>query len=291
VEIDKAVVDALSGPMTHLVRNSMDHGIEMPEARAAAGKPRAAVLRVAAVHLGDKVRIEVSDDGRGMDGRFLTQRAVDKGVITAEQASRLSDQEALELVFRPGFSTKEQVSDLSGRGVGMDVVKETTNKLRGRLSIDTRLGQGTRVAMEFPLTLAVLPVLYMRVRQEVYALPISAIDSLTDLEIQRVHRMAGSVSYRLDGARTIPLVDLGAILQGRPIRLGRESAEGVLTERGLFVVSEVLGNEDSVVKPIDFFSGRNLYQGATISGQGNVVLILDAGALSAAAAANGGGEL
>jgi two-component system chemotaxis sensor kinase CheA len=172
----------------------------------------------------------------------------------------------------------------------MDVVKQTTNKLRGRLSIDTRPGQGTRIAMEFPLTLAVLPVLYVRVRQEVYALPVSAIDSLTDLESHRVHSLAGNVSYSLDGTRTIPLVDLGAILQERPIRLGGESAEGVLTERGLFVVSEVLGNEDAVVKPIDFFTGRNLYQGATISGQGNVVLILDAGALSAAAAARAEGD-
>ena len=285
VEIDKTVVDALSGPMTHLVRNSLDHGIELPSVRAAANKPPSALLRIAATHLGDKVRIEVSDDGKGIDRRFVTQKAIDKRVITAEQAAHLSEQEALELVFRPGFSTKEQASDLSGRGVGMDVVKETTNKLRGRLSIETQLGHGTRVAMEFPLTLAVLPVLYLRVRQDIYALPISAIDSLTDLEDHRVHRLAGRVTYRVTGTQTVPLVDLGAILQDRPFRLGAESVEGVLTERGLFVVSEVLGNEDSVVKPIDFLTGRNLYQGATISGQGNVVLILDAGALSAAASA------
>jgi two-component system chemotaxis sensor kinase CheA len=285
VEIDKTVVDALSAPMTHLVRNSLDHGIELPNVRAAANKPPSALLRIAATHLGDKVRIEVSDDGKGIDRRFVTQKAIDKGVITAEQAAHLSEQEALELVFRPGFSTKEQASDLSGRGVGMDVVKETTSKLRGRLSIETHLGQGTLIAMEFPLTLAVLPVLYLRVRQDIYALPISAIDSLTDLEDHRVHRLAGRVTYRVSGTQTVPLVDLGAILQGRPFRLGAESVEGVLTERGLFVVSEVLGNEDSVVKPIDFLTGRNLYQGATISGQGNVVLILDAGALSAAAAA------
>jgi two-component system chemotaxis sensor kinase CheA len=165
------------------------------------------------------------------------------------------------------------------------VVKESTARLRGRLAIDTQIGQGTRVAMEFPLSLAVLPVLYLRVRQDIYALPISAIDSLTDLEENRVHRLAGRVTYRVDGTQTVPLVDLGAILQDRPMRLGAECVEGVLTERGLFVVSEVLGNEDSVVKPIDFLTGRNLYQGATISGDGNVVLILDAGALSAANAA------
>jgi len=290
VEIDKTVVDALSGPMTHLVRNSLDHGIELPEVRKSANKVPAAVLRVVAIHLGDRVRIEVSDDGQGIDRRLIVQKAIEKRVITPEQGARLSEQEALELVFRPGFSTKDKATDLSGRGVGMDVVKETTDKLRGRLSIDTTVGKGTRVAMEFPLTLAVLPVLYLRVRQDIYALPISAIDSLTDIEEHRVHRLAGRVTYRLDGTHTVPVVDLGGILQGRPLRLGRETVEGVLTERGLFVVSEVLGNEDSVVKPIDFLEGSSLYQGATISGRGNVVLILDAAALGAAAAALEGGR-
>jgi len=283
VEIDKTVVDALSGPIVHIVRNSLDHGIESQETRKRTNKPVAAVLRIAAVHLGDRVRIEISDDGQGIDRRLVTRKAVEKGVITEDTAAHLSDQDALELIFRPGFSTKEQASELSGRGVGMDVVKQTTDKLRGRLSIDTQLGQGTKISMEFPLTLAVLPVLYLRVRQDVYALPVSAIDSLTDLEEHRVHRLAGHVTYRVDGTQTVPLVDLGAVLQNQPLRLGAESVEGVLTERGLFVVSEVLGNEDSVVKPIDFLADGSLYQGATISGRGSVVLILDAGALSAAA--------
>ena len=288
VEIDKTVVDALSGPLTHLVRNSLDHGIEMPEVRAAAGKPSTAVLRVAAIHLGDKVRIEVNDDGKGIDRRVVLQKAIEKDVVTAEQAAHLSEKDSLELIFRRGFSTKEEASDLSGRGVGMDVVKETTHRLRGRLSIDTTLGQGTRIAMEFPLTLAVLPVLYLRLRQDTYALPISSIDSLTDLEESRVHWLDGHATYRLDGTHTIPLVDLGDILQGNPLRMGSESVEGVLTERGLFIVSEVLGNEDSVVKPIDFLTLRNWYQGATISGRGSVVLILDATALSSAAPAAAG---
>ncbi len=290
VEIDKTVVDALSGPMTHLVRNSLDHGIELPEVRKSANKPPAALLRIAAIHLGDKVRIEVSDDGKGIDSRVIMQKAIEKEVITAEQAAQFSEQEALELIFCPGFSTKEQATDLSGRGVGMDVVKKTTDKLRGRLAIDTRLGQGTRIAMEFPLTLAVLPVLYLRVRQDVYALPVSAIDCLMDLEDHRVHRLAGRLTYRVDGSNTVPMVDLGAVLQSRPMRLGNESVEGILTERGLFVVSEVLGNEDSVVKPIDFLAAPSLYQGATISGRGDVVLILDAAAMSATAAALEGGS-
>ncbi|MFZ0704572.1 MAG: chemotaxis protein CheA [Candidatus Korobacteraceae bacterium] len=282
VEIDKTVVDSLSAPLTHLIRNSLDHGIETPGERTATGKSPTALLRVLAIHLGDKVRIEVSDDGKGIDRRAVTQKAVEKGVITPEQAANLSEQDALELIFRPGFSTKETASDLSGRGVGMDVVKQTTQKLRGRIFIDTHRGQGTTVAMEFPLTMAVLPVLYLRLRGDIYALPIASIDSLIDLEDHRIHRLAGRVTYRVSGTQTVPLVDLGAVLQDRPLRVGNESIEGVLTERGLFIVSEVLGNEDSVVKPIDFLNGQNLYQGATISGRGNVVLILDAGALSEA---------
>ena len=279
VEIDKTVVDALSGPMTHLIRNSLDHGIELPEVRQASGKSREATIRVAAIHLGDKVRIEVSDDGCGIDRQFVTQKAVDKGVITQEQAARLSEQEALELIFRPGFSTKDQATDLSGRGVGMDVVRETVRKLRGRLDIQTRLGLSTSIAMEFPLTMAVLPVLYLRLRREIYALPISSIDSLLDIQEHRIHRMGGRSVYRVDDTLVTPMVDLGALLHERPLRLGSEPMEGVLTERGLFMVSEVLGNEDSVVKPIDFLAERNWYQGATISGKGQVVLILDPGAL------------
>jgi len=283
VEIDKTVVDALSGPIMHLIRNSLDHGIELPEVRKRANKPVAAVLRVTAIHLGDRVRIEVADDGKGIDRRLVVRKAVEKGVITGDEAAHLSDQDALELIFRPGFSTKEQASELSGRGVGMDVVKKTTDKLRGRLSVNTQLGQGTTISMEFPLTMAVLPVLYLRVRQDTYALPTSAIDSLIDVEENRVHRITGHASYRVDGTQTVPLVDLGAVLQNRPLEMSAESIEGVLTEHGLFVVSEVLGDEDSVVKPIDFLPDGSLYQGATISGRGSVVLILDAGALSAAA--------
>jgi two-component system, chemotaxis family, sensor kinase CheA len=289
VEIDKTVVDALSAPLTHLVRNSLDHGIETPDVRRVANKACPAVLSVAAIHSGDKVRIEVADDGQGIDHRLVTQKAVEKGIITSQQAARLTEQEALELIFCPGFSTKQETSNLSGRGVGMDVVKQTTHRLRGRVSIDTRPGLGTRIAMEFPLTLAVLPVLYLRLRHHIYALPISVIDSLAELEEYRVHRVAGRTLYRVDSTNTVPLVDLGAILQASPMRPGSESVEGILTERGLFVVSEVLGNEDSVVKPIDFLPGQSWYQGATISGEGGVVLILDAGALSATASSVGEG--
>nr|WP_264317460.1 ATP-binding protein [Acidithiobacillus caldus] len=275
VEIDKTVVDALSAPLTHLLRNSLDHGIEYPAEREALGKPREARIRVAAVHLGDKVRIEVSDDGHGIDAQKVAAKAVEKGLITAEQATRLSEQDAIELIFRPGFSTNERVTDISGRGVGMDVVRETTRALRGRLDLTTQAGQGTTVALEFPLTLAVLPVLYLRLRREIYALPISSINGLLDIDPRRQHHLGGQSVYRVDSDNVVPLVDLGQILHQRPLRLGVEASEGVLTDRGLLLVSEVLGTEDSVVKALDFLSDPNWYQGATISGQGQVVLILD----------------
>ena len=279
VEIDKTVVDALSAPLVHLVRNSMDHGIELPADRKMLGKPEAATLRVAAIHLGDKVRIEVSDDGKGIDRQFVTRKAIEKGLITPEEAARLSEQEAVELIFRPGFSTNDAVTEFSGRGVGMDVVKETTRQLRGRLDVRTELGRGTTIAMEFPLTLAVLPVLYLRLRRDTYALPISAVESLLEVEPERLHQMQGRALYRVNNEQIVPLLDLGAALYGKPLRIGNEPTDGILTERGLLVVSEVLGNEDSVVKPVDFMPEGNWYQGATISGKGEVVLILDVGAV------------
>ncbi|AEK56846.1 chemotaxis protein CheA [Acidithiobacillus caldus] len=275
VEIDKKVVDALSAPLVHLVRNSLDHGIELPADRAMLGKAETATLRIAAIHLGDKVRIEVSDDGRGIDAQKIQQKAMEKGLISPEDAARLTESEALELIFRPGFSTNDTVTEYSGRGVGMDVVKKTTQGLRGRLDVQTALGSGTTIAMEFPLTLAVLPVLYLRLRRDVYAVPISSVSSLLDVDPSRLHQVQGRALYRAGPGQIVPLVDLGAILHHRPMQLGMEPTDGILTERGLIVVSEVLGNEDSVVKPIDFLSESHWYQGATLSGKGEVVLILD----------------
>ena len=217
----------------------------------------------------------------------IVQKAIEKDVITAEQAAHLSDQEALELIFRPGL-LHQGTGDGSLRTRSRHGCREGNHRQAARPSLDRdhsrpRHAHRDGVSAHTGRASGALPA----GSPGVYALPISAIDSLTDLEEHRVHRLAGRVTYRVDGTRTVPVVDLGAILQHRPLRLGRESVEGVLTERGLFVVSEVLGNEDSVVKPIDFLAGPSLYQGATISGRGNVVLILDAAALSAAAAAGG----
>ena len=280
VEIDKTVVDALSGPLSHLVRNALDHGIEEPEVRRQAGKPEEAVLRVLARHLGDKVQILVGDDGRGMNAQKIMQHAISKGVITAQEAARLSEREMLELIFLPGFSTKEQVSELSGRGVGMDVVRSTVTSLRGRIDIDTTLGKGSTLTLELPLTMAVLPVLYFSLRRETYALPVAAIENLLAIDPEQVHSISGRLMVQVDGNRVVPYIDLGALLQDRPINLHKDQSEGILIEQGLLVVSEAMGTEDSVVKPLDISTNDTLYQGATISGNGEVVLILDGAALA-----------
>ena len=280
VEIDKTVVDALSGPLIHLVRNALDHGIEDPASRKQAGKPEEAVLRVAAHHLGDKVQILVGDDGRGMNAQKILQHAIAKNIITPQEGARLSEREMLELIFLPGFSTKEQVSELSGRGVGMDVVRSTVTSLRGRIDIDTALGKGSTITLELPLTMAVLPVLYFRLRRETYALPVAAIENLLAIDPEYVHSISGRLMVQVDGNRVVPYIDLGHLLQNRPIDLSKDQSEGILIEQGLLVVSEAMGTEDSVVKPLDISTHDTLYQGATISGNGEVVLILDGAALA-----------
>ena len=275
VEIDKTVIDALSGPLIHLVRNALDHGLETPPERAAAGKSDEGVLRVAAIHLGDKVQILVSDDGRGMNPHKILGSALAKGLLAEADAARLSEREMLDLIFLPGFSTKEQVSELSGRGVGMDVVRAAVQGLRGRVDITTRANQGTEMSLELPLTLAVLPVLYFKLRRETYALPVSVVDNLMEIDPDHVHSISGRPMAQVGPARIVPYIDLGLQLQGVPLRLGRDPCEGILTEQGLLVVSEALGTEDSVVKPLDISQQSSWYQGATISGGGGVVLILD----------------
>ncbi len=282
VEIDKTVIDALSGPLIHLVRNALDHGLEPPEQRAAAGKSEEGVLRVQAVHLGDKVQIHVSDDGRGMDGHRIMQSALGKGLISESDAARLSEREMLDLIFLPGFSTKEQVSEMSGRGVGMDVVRSAVQGLRGRVDITTRANQGTELSLELPLTLAVLPVLYFKLRRETYALPVSVVDNLMEIDPDQVHSISGRLMAQVGAERIVPFIDLGQQLQGVGLRVGHDPCEGILTEHGLLVVSEALGTEDSVVKPLDISSQSSWYQGATISGGGDVVLILDIAALTRA---------
>lgn len=277
VELDRTLLEGLSDPLTHLIRNSIDHGIEKAADRLSAGKSAHGTVRLSAAHLAGRVQIEVSDDGAGMDPERLKAKAVEKGIISAEQASRMSDSEAQNLIFAAGFSTAAAVSDISGRGVGMDVVKTNIEKLGGHVELDSRLGKGTRIIIRLPLTLAIVPALIVGCRGASYALP--------QINIEEIVRPGEDCPLKtIGGARVlelrgelIPVVDLAEVL-GEPPGSGEQFVVLLELDHATFglVVDEIRSNEEIVVKPL----GRHLrlvpyYSGATLLGQGEIALILD----------------
>lgn len=287
-ELDKTIVEAIKDPLTHLVRNSVDHGIESPAARRAAGKPEEGCLLLRAYHEGGQVNIEITDDGAGIHLERIRKKAVEKGLISAEQAAKISDREATQLILLPGFSTAEQVTSVSGRGVGMDVVKTNIEKIGGTLDLQSQLGQGTTIKIKIPLTLAIIPALIVTSGGDRYAIPQVSLLELVRLEGDQVKRsiefVHGAPVYRLRG-KLLPLVDLSE-------RLGLTSADGnsarfsdrivnivVLRandhQYGL-VVDKVNDSEEIVVKPLSRqLKGLGEYAGTTIMGDGTVALILD----------------
>ena len=279
-ELDKNLVDALAEPLVHLVRNAVDHGIELPEAREAAGKPREGTVVLEALHAGDHVLVSISEDGAGMDPEKLRRRAVDKGLVSVDQAARLSEPEAYQLIFEPGFSTRDAISDVSGRGVGMDAVKTKIGQLNGSLDIESQLGTGTRFSLRLPLTLAILPTLMVVVAGQRFALPLSNVIETYELDRARLRRIDDQPVLMV---RKDPL----------PLQLGREClgfggesetphvvAMMVENRRIGFVVDELIGQEEVVIKPLGAFV-RHLpgLSGATITGDGRIALILDVGEL------------
>jgi len=277
VELDRTLIEGLSDPLTHLVRNSIDHGIEKAGDRLAAGKPAHGTVRLSAAHLAGRVQIEVSDDGAGIDPERLKAKAVEKGMLSAEQASRLADNEALNLIFAAGFSTAATVSDISGRGVGMDVVKTNIEKLGGHVDLDSRIGQGTRITIRLPLTLAIVPALIVGCRGSGYALPqINVEEIVRPGEECPIKTIGGARVLELRG-ELIPVVSLAEIL-GAPSGGRDEFVVLLQLEHSIFglIVDEIRSNEEIVVKPL----GRHLrtatcYSGATLLGQGEIALILD----------------
>ena len=280
VELDRTLLEGLSDPLTHLVRNSVDHGIESPANRVAKGKKSCGTIRLSAAHLAGRVQIEVLDDGGGMDPERLKTKAIEKGIITTDQASRMTDSDALQLIFAAGFSTAAAVSDISGRGVGMDVVKTNIEKLGGHVELDSRLGQGTRIIIRLPLTLAIVPALIVGCRGINYALPQINVDEIVHPgEEYPIKTMGGAQVLELRG-QLLPVVDLSELL-GHPPRESAKHETFVVVLRldhltyGL-IVNEIISNEEIVVKPL----GRHLrtvgyYSGATILGQGEIAMILD----------------
>ncbi len=296
VEVDKSIIEAISDPLTHLVRNALDHGIEPPEQRTAAGKPPEGRLQLRAYHQAGKVCLDVVDDGRGIDPERLKQKALARGLISREQAEAMGRREALQLIFAPGFSTAEQVTDVSGRGVGMDVVRSNIQRLGGTVEVESRLGQGTTVHITLPLTLAIIPSLIVRCGSQRFAVPQVNIVELVRVcareRRERIGQVKGAPVLRLRGA-LLPLVHLHQVLWNRPAELpGEDASEGptnvLVLESGQqrygLVVDGLEDSQEIVVKPLgQHLKGTPCLAGATILGDGHVALILDVAGIAAQA--------
>ncbi len=285
-EMDKTIIEAIKDPLTHLVRNSADHGIETPEARVAAGKPAEGRIFLRALHEGGQVNIEISDDGAGIDAEKVKKKALQRGLITSEHAARMSDREATNLIFLPGFSTAEKVTNISGRGVGMDVVKTNIEKIGGTIDIQSKAGQGTTIKIKIPLTLAIIPALIITSGSDRYAIPQVSLLELVRLEGEQarsaIEYIYGAPVYRLRGS-LLPLVDLNRELQveRQPGDVSASDVVNIVVLRaddrqfGL-VVDEINDTEEIVVKPLGKqLKGISCFAGATIMGDGRVALILD----------------
>lgn len=282
-DLDKNLVQALSDPLVHLVRNAMDHGIEAPDVREAKGKPRSGKVELSAEQEGENIVITIFDDGAGMDPEVLRQKAVNKGLFTAEAAAKFSDTECFDLVFLPGFSTKETVSDLSGRGVGMDVVKTRIAELNGNVEIQSELGMGTTVKVKVPLTLAIMPTLMVRMQQRTYAFPLSQVVEVFSLQAHSVHQVAGRPVIMVRG-KPLPLVFLRSCLALEGEEASHVQSYVVVLQVGSamvgFVTDDVLGQEEVVIKPLGtMLHSVPGFAGATITGDGNIALIFDVNGL------------
>ena len=288
-ELDKSMVELIGDLLVHLVRNSLDHGIEDPETRRKAGKTAAATLRLEARQEGDQIVVSVSDDGRGIDPDKIGKRAVEKGLISMDRLRALSRSEILELIFVPGFSTAEQTSDLSGRGVGMDVVRTNLKRLNGAVEVQSTTGIGTTLLLRFPLTLAILPVLLVQVADETYALPLRSVVETIRLDPAHVHRVEGQEVLSLRG-ETLSLLRLEQMFRDRRLTPAittlaavpdSDSSQkavilGVAERRFAVIVDGLVGQESTVIKPLgSYLKHCPTLAGATISGDGRVRLVLD----------------
>jgi two-component system, chemotaxis family, sensor kinase CheA len=289
-ELDKSLLEAIKDPLTHAVRNSLDHGIELPAVREAAGKDPEGTLSLRALQEGSHVVIEVSDDGAGIDVAKVRAKAVERGLITAERAALLAERELLQLIFLPGFSTAAQVTNVSGRGVGMDVVRTNVEKIGGKVEIDSRTGKGTMLRMRIPLTLAIIPALIVRSLDQSFALPQAALIELVHISAEQaasaIEWIDNAPLYRLRG-HLLPLVFLdGLLMPGRDCRLAcnRDNFIAVLDADGRrfgLVVDSLADPEEIVVKPLSaVLKDIGLFSGATVLGNADLALILDPGTIA-----------
>ena len=282
-ELDKTLIEAIRDPLTHIVRNSIDHGIELPAVRKSRGKPEEGCLRMDAFHEGGKVLIEISDDGDGIDIGRIREKAINAKLVPPEELARMSPQELMRLIFLPGFSTADQVTQFSGRGVGMDVVRTNIEKIGGTVDIESTPGVGTTIRTKIPLTLAIIPALIISSGDERYAIPQVSLLELVRLDPEQTHRgverMHGAPVYRLRGS-LLPLVFLGEQLELETVRTSERELNIIVLQAdgrpfGL-VVDSISDTEEIVVKPLQKqLKGTSVFAGATIMGDGRVALVLD----------------
>lgn len=273
-EIDKTMIEDLNDPLVHLVRNAVDHGVEEPAERAALGKPAKSVVRLQARQEGDHIVIEIADDGRGMRPEAIRAKAVEKGLIGLEEANALDDRQSLRLVFLPGFTTKREITSVSGRGVGMDVVKTNIERLNGTIDVDSEPGRGTRFTISLPLTLAILSVLIVRLGRQAFALPLSLVREILPVRAGQMQQVSGRPTLVVRG-EVLPVITLSGLIgwqqEGTP-------EIGILMQIGasslVLAVDGFVGHDDVVIKSLDTFRPAGV-AGVTLSGDGEIVLILD----------------
>jgi two-component system chemotaxis sensor kinase CheA len=278
-DLDKNLVEALADPLVHLVRNAVDHGVEMPDERARRGKPRTGNIILAAAQEGDHILLTITDDGNGMDPDMLRRKAVEKGLYDVESAARLSDRECFELIFAPGFSTKQEISDISGRGVGMDVVKTKIAQLNGSIEISSKPGEGSRIAIKVPLTLAIMPTLMVMLGEQTFALPLVSVNEIFHLDLKKTNVVDGQEVVIVRN-KALPLFHLKRWLVNSAAHDVSDSAHVVIvtvgSQRVGFVVDQLIGQEEVVIKPLGkMLQGTPGMAGATITGDGAIALILD----------------
>jgi two-component system chemotaxis sensor kinase CheA len=279
-DLDKNLVEALADPLIHLVRNSVDHGIEAPEVREGVGKPREGHVLLSAEQEGDHILLVIQDDGAGMDPEKLRKIAVSRGVLDQEAANRLSDQECFNLIFQAGFSTKTEVSDVSGRGVGMDVVKTKITQLNGTLNIDSVINQGTRIAIQVPLTLAIMPTLMVILEDQAFALPLVNVNEIFNLDLRKTNVVDGQ-QVIIVRDQALPLFHMKRwLVEGQESTDLPEQGHVVIVTVGTmrvgFVVDQLVGQEEVVIKPLgSILHGTPGLSGATITGDGRIALIID----------------
>lgn len=283
-ELDRTVIDEIGDPLVHLIRNSVDHGVEMPAARVAAGKPETGTVHLRAYHSGNHVFIEIEDDGNGINRPKVLDIAIQRGVVTPEEAKKLSDDEINMLIFAAGFSTADKISDISGRGVGLDVVKSKIESLGGRVSVTSTLGQGSKFSIQLPLTLSIISAMLVKLGSEKYAIPLSSIVETAAIRREEIRDLHGNkvIEYRKS---VIPVLSLAQILDCPDYRDdGEAETEMIVIRKGdklaAVLVDEFISQSEIVLKTLGkYLSNQKLVSGATILGDGQVALIVDPNAL------------